>query len=147
MLILQHPEVAFRSCENCHRWLHDKDTGAVVMDKRGCEPGDPGKPVKRPSHEPVPCHLEKGCPKGRNRHPTEPDIDHSLAPYNWRAYQHYKGCKAVLQWPEDPIVRANAQIIADSEGLVGWLDRQRLIQSQELTNRMILQIVSASAAS
>jgi hypothetical protein len=48
-----------------------------------------------------------GCDKGT------PEDQHVLTEQNRAAYEHWKECKAVGIFPDDPIVRKNAVIIQD----------------------------------
>jgi hypothetical protein len=41
-----------------------------------------------------------------------PQFAVELSPRNRRAWQHYEQCRAVGQFPDDPIVRRNAAICA-----------------------------------
>ena len=59
---------------------------------------------------PAPCcnpKHPKGCPKGTADKPKV------LSVKNRKAYQHWKECKAVGQFPEDDIVRQNAAMIQE----------------------------------
>lgn len=68
-----------------------------------------GKPVPRTCD--VPCDTSMGCPKGHYDQPK------SLSERNQMAYQHYRECKAVNQFPEDYVVRRNAGLIAEVEDI------------------------------
>ena len=93
-----HPQVAVRDCNHCKAWQYDEETGEVT--KRG------GQPVKRPDPSKTPCRLRGiGCPKGTPENPK------SLYPKNQHAYQHYLECRAVGQFPDDPLVKKHAAII------------------------------------
>lgn len=87
--------------------------------------GRDGKPLTRLPGEAflAPCRTEKGCPKGT---PEEPK---TLWPENELFYEFYKQCKAVGQWPDDPIVRRNAAVIADLEQAI---DREREAEFQAM---------------
>jgi len=106
LLILQHPELACRSCDDCRRWQYNHETGEVTDDKRR------GGKMKRQG--PTPCELDPkdGCAKGHWRSPGQ------LSQRNQQAYQHYLECKAVSIFPDDAIVRRNAGIIRQAEDLV-----------------------------
>ncbi len=52
-----------------------------------------------------------GCPKGTPENPK------SLSPKNEQAYQHYRECRAVGVWGDDPIVRQNAAVIRSLEDM------------------------------
>lgn len=95
-LLLLHPEVACRSCEDCKKWLYDKD-GRLAM--RG------DKPMDRPATIKVVCETAAGCPKGT------PEKQVVLSRKNQTAYYHYRQCAAVGKFPDDGIVMRNAEII------------------------------------
>lgn len=111
MLIMQHPEVAFRDCAHCKAWIYDEDTG-LQFKAKGTD-----LPVPRPKGVKTKCETKDGCPKGT------PENSRSLTPKNWQAYEHYKRCKAVGRFPRDGIVERNAGIINDAEQTVR--DRQQ----------------------
>jgi len=100
--MLFHPEVAFRDCNHCLDYLYDEKTGKVKMFH--------GEAVERLPSVPAPCHC-KGCPKGT------PEDQKVLSPKNFRAYQHWKECKAVGQFPNDGLVRFHASILQDLHDL------------------------------
>lgn len=101
-LIKYHPAVAYRSCKRCLEILYDEDTGLEVI-------GRDGEPEKRFFACLAPCQTDKGCPKGT------PENQKSLTESNQDCYQHYLECKAVGQFPNDPIVRRNAALIRQVE--------------------------------
>lgn len=92
-----YPKVAATDCGYCTRWWHDPITGETAQ--RG------GRPVPRPAVAVRLCETEEGCPKGT------PEGARSLSERNRLAFLHYLECRAVGQWPDDPIVRRNARII------------------------------------
>jgi hypothetical protein len=49
------------------------------------------------------------CRKGSPEHPR------TLSEANQRCYEHYRECRAVGRFPDDPIVRRNAAIIREIE--------------------------------
>lgn len=109
-LLLLHPAVANRSCDDCRKYLyHDKPGQFGDAVTRG------GRPVRRPLNTLPPCAY---CPK---QPPTVPERDRTpltaedLSEKNWQAYQHYGECKAVGEFPDDDIVRRNAAIVARAE--------------------------------
>lgn len=116
-LLLLHPEVAMRDCQHCQKWLYDEKTGRV--EQRA------GKDVLRPG-TPTPCRFPKGCPKGT------PEKQLSLTPKNEMAYQHYKECKAVGAFPDDPIVRRNAAMIRAVEDSVATTKNDVLMERMGL---------------
>lgn len=90
-----------RSCAHCQDNLYDEETGKPVLRR--------GQPVNRPSVTPPPCRTSKGCPKGT------PEAPRTLNERNTQAYAHYLECKATGNFPDDPIVKYNAAIIAAIE--------------------------------
>lgn len=100
-LVILHPEVAYRDCTDCEAFVYDEKTGKKLERQ--------GKPVPRPRGTKAPCRLrENGCAKGT------PENSRTLTEANWQAYQHYSECRAVGQFPDDPIVRRNAAIIREA---------------------------------
>lgn len=105
-----HPHVASRSCEACRKFKFNDEIkeGRWVFAK---EPTDfRGKPLPRYDGDNPPCEKDRdGCPKGHWSAPVEISLKNQLA------WQHYRECKAVCQFPDDPIVRLHAGIIAEIE--------------------------------
>ena len=114
-LILLHPEVAFRSCEECQRFVFDEKTGKRCLWR--------GEPLLRPDDKPPPCRTVQGCAKGTPEEPRE------LNERNQQTYRHYRECKAVGQFPVDAIVRQNAAIINAVEEAVRRNQQEMLQQS------------------
>lgn len=116
--MLLHPEVAIRDCADCLLHLYDEKTGEVVI-------GRNKKPRKRDKSCLAPCvkDPEKGCPKGTAKNQK------SLTAQNQEAYEHYKRCRAVNRFPDDPIVERNAVIIDSIERAV---ERKRDVELREL---------------
>lgn len=102
-LILLHPEVAAVSCADCKTWMYDDSWEKQTRF---------GLPVLRPEGAKTPCWS---CPKIPKGEPARPSSAVELSAKNVRAYIHYGECKAVGQFPDDPIVRRNARIIAGLE--------------------------------
>lgn len=114
-LIEFHPEVAFRDCEVCQKYVFD---GLGNIETNSAT----GEPVKRPKGVFPPCRYDpKACPKG------SPEQCRGINDQNLQAYQHYRECRAVGQFPDDPIVRENAAIIRGIEDQVQKLDQQKLL--------------------
>lgn len=99
-----HPEVAFRDCQDCMRFVYDERTGKKIERR--------DKPVVRHPKCPPPCRLSVGCPKGA---PTGEKGCRELSLKNWAAYRHYRECVAVGDFPKDATVRRNAAIIRMAE--------------------------------
>lgn len=111
ILLREAPGVATRDCGHCLTTLYNAKN-EPWLDAEGRErPRDHGV---RPN-----C---KACPKG----PT-PFVG-GLSKRNEAVYLHYLECKAVGHFPDDPIVRRNARIIADAEAA---LDRVELLAHLE----------------
>lgn len=89
-----------RSCADCLKFAYD-ESGKVS--RRA------GLPVLRPPGTPTPCDK---CPKIPADAPTR-SREHAieLSDRNIQAYGHYLECRAIGQFPDDPIVRRNARII------------------------------------
>lgn len=102
--MLWHPWIANRDCGLCQKYFFNEDTGTVNV-------GRDGKPELRADYGegncPPPCRTENGCPKGT---PEEPK---SLNEHNQECYRHYCECRAVGQFPDDPVVRRNAAVIRE----------------------------------
>ncbi len=83
-----HDRTTWRRIE---KWQRDKD----------------GQPFYGPAPRVglTPCAT---CPKS---HDGQPHPEKELSPRNQKAYFHALECRAVNQWPEDPLVRRNAAII------------------------------------
>ena len=64
---------------------------------------------RSPADKP-PCSTCPKIPKGR---PHVPDSAVELNSRNYKAYQHWKECRAVGQFPDDAIVRRNASVMHD----------------------------------
>ncbi len=99
--------MAYRDCGICQKYLIDEKTG-------GFQYGRDGKPELRSMYDvngvsvcPPMCRKPDGCPKGT------PEKSRALNESNQQCYQHYLECKAVSSFPDDPVVRRNAAIIAE----------------------------------
>lgn len=99
-LLLAHPLVAARSCEDCARWVYLDD---------GRQQLRLGLPVLRPKGTPTPCWK---CPKVPEDAPAKVrEHAEELSDQNWLAYRHYLECRAVGRFPDDPIVRRQASLV------------------------------------
>jgi hypothetical protein len=92
-LALLHPRVAARPCDECRRWQYLPD-GTVLT--RG------GRPVPRPAGAPTPCRT---CPKVPPGAPPVPESAVELGDQLQRAWEFYRECRAVGDFPADPLVR------------------------------------------
>lgn len=98
-LLILHPEIAFRDCNDCEKHVYDEKTGRRMETATG-------QPIARPRGNVAPCrHRANGCPKGT------PEQSKALSDRNWKAWQHYQECRAVGQFPADSVVSRNAAII------------------------------------
>jgi hypothetical protein len=107
-VLLLSPDVAARSCSDCVRyWYFDKGPGQFgdrVM--RG------GKPLPRPATSPARCDW---CPKIAPGDAPKPENAQELSQKNLQSYVHYLECKAVGDFPDDPLVKRNAALIRKIE--------------------------------
>ncbi len=101
-LLLTAPRLAARDCRDCQLHVYDEQTGRRQLHA--------GRPVVRPAGTHPPCRLPHvGCAKGT------PDDSHALTPENKQAYQYDRMCRAVGQFPDDPLVRRHALVIRSVE--------------------------------
>lgn len=107
-LVLLHPEVAARPCGDCRKYQYD-DRGPGRM---GPRMGRRGNPLPRPPGTPPPCWM---CPKIAPGDDPRPENAQELSPHNERAYWHYLECRAVGHFPDDPLVRSHAAVVAAAE--------------------------------
>lgn len=117
-LIRLHPEVAYRECSDCKKYLYEEDG---TMTRRV------GLPVRRPPSAPMPCG---GCPKQPRDVPPAlrtPETASEMSDKNREAYAHYLECRAVGSFPDDPIVRANAAAIRAVEDMADRLPLEQLL--------------------
>ena len=109
-LLLAHPELAYRPCDDCQRWMFD-DSGQVKK-RRELDPAT-GKaelvPFARPPGTKTPCW---NCPKceGPEKTPAE-GKQAELSERNWKAWRFYWEQKAG-GGRLDGIARKNCGIIA-----------------------------------
>lgn len=103
-MLLRHPEIANRSCADCKKYVY-KSNGELLR-----RPAHVGEPVLRSPGSPTPCWS---CPKIPADEPEKTSAGAiELTEKNRQAFWHYQQCKAVGSFPDDPIVRRNAAIIA-----------------------------------
>ena len=130
LLVLQHPEVAYRSCEDCQKFIYDHETGEKRENK------ETGEGVPRIEGTALPCEG-KGCPMGT------PDKRRALTPNNLLAWVHYQECKAVGDFPKDATVKRNAGLIAAAERLATRAMQCEQLQTSKQTNRLMLSYLKA----
>jgi hypothetical protein len=114
ILVVTHPEVAFRDCAHCLAFVYDGDGNPELFR---------GKPLPR-GNTPAPCQTAAGCPKG------SPDAGLALSKRNQRALAFHRRCEAVGRWPHDAMVERNAVTIkaAEAEG-------DRILQERKRARR------------
>lgn len=97
--------------------MYNHETGKKLLNSQG-------QPYPRPKGgKGPPCMTSpKACPK------VSPTAGVELNETNKQAYQHYLECKAVGDFPDDPIVRQNAGIIRQIE------DSHQLLVQIKLAN-------------
>ena len=107
-LILLHPDVAARSCDDCRKFLyHDRGPGEF-----GPRVERSGKPCARPKGLKPPCSW---CPKIPPGDEPVPANAQDLSEKNLAALLHYRECRAVGEFPADGIVARNAALIRAAE--------------------------------
>lgn len=131
-MILFHPEWD-RSCGACETYLYAND-GTVKPDRRT------GLPMLRPAGSPTPC-LQ--CPKVPSPEGFRGDwraarkAAREMTDANRLAYAHYRRCRAVNRFPDDPIVSWCASLIRAVEDAHAKLPLQTLTTSiNTLTARL-----------
>jgi hypothetical protein len=107
-VILLHPEIAARSCDDCQKYLYfdrgPSDFGVRV--ERG------GKPCPRPKNVKPPC---KWCPKILPGDEPVPANAQELSEKNVAAFLHYQEARATGHFEHDAIVARNAAMIRSAE--------------------------------
>ena len=101
----RYPGLAKRSCDDCRKWWFKGETNE--RHKHG-----DGRDQLRVG--PVLCETETGCPKGTYENQL------SLLPDNTWALRHFMECSAIGSFPDDPIVKQNAAVIAKA---LAWKDK------------------------
>lgn len=102
-LLLTSPKIAALSCADCQAFMTDENWDFVLRnDKR--IPLAPGMKLK--------CWK---CPKIPSGMPAEPSSAQDLSDANLAAYRHYRECRAVGHFPDDPQVREDAALIMQVE--------------------------------
>ena len=115
--VLFHPEVTGRTCYDCRRYIF-ADTAREMGEQCFTRDRD-GRmtlPVHRPRNSAPPCHQ---CPKIPDGELPRPENAVEMTEQNWRTYQHYRECRAVGVFPDDPIVRRNAATLRGIEDAAG----------------------------
>jgi hypothetical protein len=108
-LILQFPEVASRSCEDCKTFVFEDKPGAMAR-KPAERLGEPVRRLPGPKFAPR-CDICPKIPKGEQ---PKPENAVELSEKNWLAYRHFMECRSIGTFGEDgtdAIVRRNAFLI------------------------------------
>ena len=84
-MIADHPQVAFRSCDDCRKYIYD-DKGEITLWR--------GEKALRNGAK-VPCDTAKGCPKGHYDDPVE------LSDQNRRYYEYHSEIEIMGGIPEN----------------------------------------------
>lgn len=130
--MLLFPEVARRDCADCKQYSYRDgpgNWGEPIVDRAGNK-------IRRPLNVLPPCNR---CPKIPKGSPPRPESAVVLSERNLAAYWHYKQCKAVGSFPDDPIVQRNAAIIRE-------LEDQARMENESLITRIIAQSIFHGAA-
>lgn len=93
----RYPWLAKTPCDFCRKWWWSPLTNVVARD------GIDGPPLERDPGQTLLC-ADGMCPKGT------PENSRCLSPKNRMAYRHFRQCEA-SSFPDDPIVRRNAEVI------------------------------------
>lgn len=93
----RHPELAFRDCGHCQRFIYNEETGEPLLSN--------GKLTPRPATVPPYCRTKRGCLKGTPESPnTLPDfMAHTVEFYRIRL-----ACGAV---PNEPLAQEIATLV------------------------------------
>lgn len=126
-LLLLHPEWAHRPCGECIRYVYDADG-------RQCVNPITGVPIPRDADTPLEC---ESCPKIPAGAPKNRFQAVELDERGWKAYLHYRRCKAVGRFEDDEAVEAVA-------GLIGQVE-ERVAESRQW--QQTLAVMKAALAS
>ncbi len=99
--------------------MHNPKTGKRVVIIDATPSGDIEVPKPRPANAKVPCETQAGCPKGHWKKPR------GFCDRSRRVYQHYLECRAVGDFPKDPMVRMNAATIYAAEQSIARIDARK----------------------
>ena len=114
-------------CEQCQRYVY-QDT---IQEMSGVYPLIDKRtqlPLLRPPGGRLPCHR---CPRvahvgAKDKHPGNAV---EITDRTWKIYRHYRECRAVGQFPDDPIVRAHAAEIRAVEDQLERRKERQLLQT------------------
>lgn len=124
VLEIINPALARRSCDSCQKYVYDEESGILRTW------GPSKQPMVRAERNPPPCRTPNGCAKGT------PEQQRSLSPINVLAYYHYLGC-CKTGFPDDPLVRSNAALIAVAEKDAEFILR-RIRRAEEIERHQIM---------
>jgi hypothetical protein len=119
LLLRLHPEVAYRSCDDCRVHEYD-DSGKQKTLIEVTPDGEIEVPKKRPPGAKLPCETNAGCPKG---HWLEPK---GFTPASRLAYEFFCECRATGDFPRDPIVRKLAAAIDNAERIADRIEAREI---------------------
>lgn len=118
--MLEHPEVAYRTCEECQRWFYDPKTGKRSMRF--------GQPLPRKPTDPKPSC--RGCPKCHglplDKQSPKAGARRTLSAKNWRTLDLFYEVQAAgtAGVKLDSLARRNlgliARTLAEHERLNGF---------------------------
>lgn len=118
-LVLLHPLVAARTCEDCKTWIYNPD-GTIHLRNDGSR-------VPR-GRAKTPCH---DCPKQPDDVPVKdrrPETARELSDRLKKVWTHYRRCRAVGRWPKDGLVEHHAAIIRAVEDEVAEIRRLKNLE-------------------
>lgn len=95
-LKLLYPHLSRNTCEHCLKWWFDPVSGETYTQDKN--------PLERMPEEELLCRTV-GCPLG------SPEKRRAFTEKNQRAFEFDLHCRAIGQWPDDPIVKRNAYLI------------------------------------
>jgi hypothetical protein len=120
-LLLTHPEMIDRTCEQCERYVYNDTSDYLspekIVDKRT------SLPLLRPEGSKLPCGK---CPRtefAKTR--TKANALH-ITDKTFKTINHYRKCKAVNHFPKDEIVITNASILRAVEDEIERDDRRTM---------------------
>lgn len=119
-LELLHPEVAFRNCDDCIKYVFEEEGPLIGQIKMWR-----GQPLERPPGT-VPLCRREGCkcPKGTPEKPVK------LSQRNRQFWQYFKKCKLTGRWPEDDWCLTLATALQDA---LEEVEQVRRIQVAQIT--------------
>lgn len=85
-----------KGCNWCQKFWYDPLTGEDAKDR--------GIIMDRPAHAELLCQVAL-CPNGT------PEKQNAFSPKNRLAYMHFLRCQSAASFPDDPIVKRNAEVI------------------------------------